>query len=227
MFKYTKYMFTALLLLGLLAVSYGGCGGSTDDSGGDGTPSPTAPPSTDDDVIMPPPTNPPPTDPPDPDACEGDAFGSTATASAREVGDCLTDFIVQNAQDSSLTCFCNASEAGDFILNIAPVFAGSMKINLEFPDNTDPDIIFPTSFSFDWAVNDCTTLELFTTQLFSSEDLISIGTLDDMTESNPDELAFTANISEPILDTSLGNSGQSVSCDFCSIGNLPDCAPEL
>ena len=92
-----------------------------------------------------------------------------------------------------------------------------------------PDLTFPTptSFSFDREAKDCTTLELFTTGLFSSEVLISIGTQVGMTECNPDQLTFTANISDPILETSLGNSGQSVSCDYCTIGNLPDCATEL
>lgn len=225
MFKYGKYMFVALLVSGLLAVSYGGCGGGSSDDTSGGTPNPTntptAPPSTDDDVVLPP------TNPPDPGACEGDAFNSSSTASAREVGDCLTDFIEQNAQDSSLTCFCNAPEAGNFIFTVAPVFAGFMKINLEFPENTDPNTIVPTSFSFDWTAPGCNTIELFTTQLFLSDDLISIGTLDNITENAPDLLTFTANLSDPLLASALGNSGQNVSCDFCSIGGLPQCAPEL
>ncbi len=202
MFKYGKYMLVALLVSGLLAVSYGGCGGgSSDDTSGGGNPNPTntptAPPTTDDDIVIPP------TNPPDTGACEGDAFNSSSVA----IGDCLTDFILENTNDSGLVCFCNASEAGDFILNIAPVFAGSTKLNLEFPKNTDPNVIVPTNFSFDWTAPECNTLELFTTQLFLSDDLISIGTLDNITEIAPDQLTFTANVSDPLLSSALGNSG--------------------
>jgi hypothetical protein len=226
MFKYGKYMLVALLVSGLLAVSYGGCGGgSSDGTSGGGNPiptnTPTAPPTTDDDIVIPP------TNPSDTGACEGDAFNSSASASAREVGDFLTDFFVRNSNDSSMTCFCNAPEAGNFIFKVAPVFAGFMKINLEFPENNDPNTIVPTSFSFDWTAPGCNTLELFTTQLFLSDDLISIGTLDNITEIAPDQLTFTSNLSDPLLSSALGNSGQNVSCDFCSIDALPQCAPEL
>ena len=61
----------------------------------------------------------------------------------------------------------------------------------------------------------CNTMELFTTQTFISDDLISIGTLDNMTETGPDQLTFTANLSDPFLASPFGNSGQNVSCDFC------------
>ena len=224
MAKYAKYIFVALVASGLLAISYGGCGGGSEDSGnGGGTPTNTPAP-TDDDIINPP-TNPPPTNPPG--ACEGDAFTGTATASTRGIEGCLTDFIVDNAQTSSLVCFCSASEAGNFVLNITPTFEGAMKLNLEFPENNDPDILLPTTFPFDWEAVDCNTLELFTTQLFISDDLISIGTFDDMVETAPDQLAFTANVSDALLSTLLGSSGQSAGCDFCSIGALPACAPSL
>lgn len=239
MAKYAKYTFVALLVSGLLALSYGGCGGSSgDSSNGNGGGTPTNPPATQAPPTNIPPTDAPPTDAPPtdapptdapptdapptnpPGACEGDAFINTGTA-------CLTDFISQNSQSEDLTCRCNASEAGDFILTVNAVFGQFMKVNIEFPDIDDPDNPFPSTFSFDWEVVDCDTLELFTTPLFTNEDPISIGTIDDLKETAPDQLTFTANISEQLLSTLFGSSGQSASCDFCSIDRLPDCAPEL
>jgi hypothetical protein len=206
----------ALLALGLLAISYGGCGGGSDDTSGGGTtpptPSPTGTPTA-------PPTNP-------PGACEGDAFSTSATTSTNAI-DCLTEFFVQNAETSGLDCYCNATEAGNFLLTISPSFESFMKINIEFPENTDPDILVITKFTFDWTAPGCNTLELFTSPLFSDEDLVSIGTFDNMSETAPDQLTFTANVSDGALATMFGSSGQMVSCDFCSIGNLPDCAPDL
>jgi len=210
MAKYTRYIFTALLVLGLLAITYGGCGGGTDDTGSNPSPTPG-------------PTDPPPTNPPG--ACEGDAFTETAQASTQSVDGCLTEFIVQNAQNSSLSCFCNTPEAGNFILNIDPIFLGIMQLNIEFPENTDPDVIAITTFTFNWTAPECNTLELFATQNFISDELISIGTLDDMNETAPDQLTFTANVSDGLLSSLFGSSGQMVSCDFCSIGNFPACAP--
>jgi len=219
MFKYTKYIFVALMVSGLLAISYGGCGGGSDDTGS--TPNPTPSP-TDNDTV---PTDPPPTNPPG--ACEGDAFTGTAQASTQGVDGCLTEFILQNAETSSLSCFCSASEAGNFILTISPTFESFMKLNIEFPENTNPDVIAITTFTFDWTAPNCDTLELFTSPLFSDNDLISIGTFDDMNETIPDQLSFKANVSDALLSTLFGSSGQMVSCDFCSIDNLPACAPNL
>ncbi len=214
MIKYGKFLFVVLLVSGLLAISYGGCGGTTEDTGGGGNTAPTNPP----------PTNPPPTNPPDPGACEGDAFIGDGATSTRAI-ECLSDFLVQNAETSSLSCFCNASEAGDFILNISNTFLGTMSINFEFPA-TNPEIPI-TNIPFEWTTFGCTGIELFTIDIFGTSDPVSIGTLDNMTDTEPDELSFTANVSDPLLLSLFGSSGQNVSCDFCSIGGLPQCAPEL
>lgn len=247
MAKYAKYAFVALLISGLFAISYGGCGGGSGGSSDGGTvnptqtPNPTSAPTpgpTDDDFIVPTPgptTSPGPTASPGPSAsptnppeeCEGDAFIESTSVSTRVESGCLTDYIVQIAQTSTLTCFCSASEAGDFIFTVLPIFPDFMKVNLEFPGNNDPENPFPNSLLYDWKTVDCNSLELFTTELFMIDEPISIGTLDDMIDTAPDQLTFTANISEVLLSTLLGSSGQTVSCDYCSIEVLPDCAPDL
>lgn len=221
MYKYGKLIFTAILLTGLLAISYGGCGGGSDDSGG-GTTNPTNPPVTNPPATNPPPTNPPTTDMPDPGACEGDAFGEAATG----VEGCITDFFVDTADSTGLSCFCNTSEAGDFIFTIPQSFLGIRTINITFPEPPEGELVI-TNFTFEWSSIGCNSIEVFTPPSFASPDPVSIGTLDNINETTPDQLTFTANVSEQFLTPLLGSSGQSVSCDFCSLTQLPACAPGL
>jgi hypothetical protein len=62
---------------------------------------------------------------------------------------------------------------------------------------------------------------------FEDDPLVQVGTITNFAESSPDNLGFTVNITDTITSGSLGAPVVNASCDFCSLDELPVCAPGL